>query len=144
MQARLKLAPNIEKPVALLEQTVNTMATVMQLQDGLHKQGYSYAEVLPINLLTRLQNELLAMKMLCESGYSVQAYSIGCTIYELSFLVPYIGKNQEIAEDWFTYEDEQLFERITTLTKGALKNLYGVEAEKNGNNSTGIIKTYAQ
>lgn len=128
---REALAVKLEFELTVLVSAINTIAIVLQTAKGGTTTSMNRVEILPINLLTRLQNELLAVKMLCESGFSLQAFSIGCTIYELSWMIPYIGKDEDIAEAWFAHEGTKQFVKIDQLTMKAVQKLFGDAADWN-------------
>lgn len=88
------------------------------------------AQRLCINLLTRLQNELRAVALLCQNGYALQAFSPTAVIYELGWTIAAVGHSDEESQKWLSHETNNKFENIKELTRRGLLNLAGSEATK--------------
>lgn len=69
-------------------------------------------------LLNRISNDLLWASRLATYGYSIQSLSLTASIYEVAFTVFYIGKNENLAEEWLNYNDpKNPFRDARTLTE---------------------------
>lgn len=120
---REKLKPALADHCWVLDRSQCTIATVLQL--ALDKSPNGYAKVFCINLLTRLQNELMAVKLLCQSGYSLQAFAIGSVIYELVWAIAGLGIDNDEAGEWFSHTKDSMFKDVFELTRRGLLNLRG-------------------
>jgi hypothetical protein len=124
------LAPVLADHVWLLDKAWNTIALTLQCSGPLPR-NCGHAEALCINLLTRIQNELTAMKLVCGAGYSLQAFSIGSVIYELSWLITAVGNTDTNAKEWFQHNSDLQFGKIRALTEMGLRNLEGSDTNAN-------------
>jgi hypothetical protein len=73
--------------------------------DAMPEQSLSRAQIVNDILLTRASNDLRCAAILAKRGYPLQAMSLVSTIYELAYMVAYIGANSECAGKWMKHAD---------------------------------------
>lgn len=123
-EVRDKLAPVIDKYLALIPQVQNIIFKITS-ENLVPRRRIEDAEYVSINLLTRLSNELEALEMLCASGYSLQAFSIACTVYEQVWMIYHIGGNDNLAGDWLDHKDRAPFIFVSDLIKAGMTAMIG-------------------
>lgn len=74
-------------------------------------------------LLARIQHDLEGVRVLVEARRPHQAMTLVAALYEMVFLVGYIGQSRERAAKWFRLAPEQSLDSVKKLVAGSIYNL---------------------
>lgn len=85
------------------------------------------------HLLARLANDLLALHLLAQGAFAMQAMSLAAALYETALTIAAIGSDEDLAKRWIYHEDtgrtilsiKQMAERAEART-GKHLGLYGI------------------
>jgi hypothetical protein len=105
----------------------NTIAAIVSLA---YPSQMTQAKGVCTNLMVRISNELRVVRLLCDSGYPLQAYSPAAALYEAAWTVACIGDDETEADKWWTHSDEKKsYDQVRDLTDRGLRKL-GFAGEK--------------
>ncbi len=128
-QALTVMSEKLAGPNWLIERAQNTIAQILQLHGA--QYNISGPKEIAFNLLVRLWNELAAVALLCQHGYSLQAFAPASVIYEAGWMLAAIGNDEEAAKRWFEHDIESAsYEKVLKMTEAGLRNLAGDEGVK--------------
>lgn len=87
-----------------------------------------------VSLLVKISNDIRCASLMSAKGYSIQSASIVASMYESSFMVAYIGSDEERARKWIQHNDpKKPFIGVFDLTKGAIKNFSNENVDDKAN-----------
>lgn len=82
------------------------------------------ADISRLHLLSRLYNDLKSIYLLSLKGYSVQAATIACALYEAALTVIFIDNNNGKGRKWLNHKNKVLgFVKVSDLKNNAVKKL---------------------
>lgn len=77
-----------------------------------------------VSLLVKISNDIRCVSLISSRGYPIQAAAIVASMYESSFMIAYVGNNEERAMRWIEHDNpKKLFINLYDLTKEAIKSL---------------------
>ena len=120
----------------------NGLSLAMDAIPAMRLADVPQAQKVATSLLIRISDDLRSASLLALRGYPTQAASLVSSIYEAALTVIYVGKNEDIAQEWIDHEDPtSLFMPIKKLTQKALVSLGLDNLESR---TPELYKTYSQ
>lgn len=126
--------PSVEEAIAMTEALMQEqLQSLCQLRELIADALSEQAAQGPIErntpafaaavLLARIQHDLEGVRVLVEARRPHQAMTLVAALYEMVFLVGYIGKSRERAAKWFRLAPDQSLDSVKKLVAGAIYNL---------------------
>ncbi|WP_342436695.1 DUF5677 domain-containing protein [Paenibacillus sp. FSL L8-0436] len=112
-----------------INKTINAISNAVGLIPEMALKDVSISLKVVNSLLMKSINDLRTMLILAKKGYSVQCATVASSLYESTFMLAYIGNNDELAHKWNTHANPKNspFGSIKTVTTEALRKQFPID-----------------
>ncbi|MEF2967790.1 hypothetical protein V3851_18330 [Paenibacillus sp. M1] len=119
------LAPKIGPYLHGLSLAINVAGHALELPPALDHATLRDSFLVSNSFLIKMMNDLRVLQIIASKGYAIQSATIASSLYESSFILGYLGDDDQKSRKWINHTDREsinsIIHGIKSLTKNAIR-----------------------